>query len=177
MRGTLKKGPSVGARFNATFGPAATVCMLVGGGLLLAVFFVVRFTSGSPYVVMQRLRLWSCIPPVFLTTFLFTLWFLLIGCAFGLCLGCPGRGREAEKYKGGMLFILLAVLELVWYPCFFVRAEVFLSVLLSILCVALCVGVFLCFRKVSKLCACVMLIHAIWLIYLTIVCFIALFRM
>ena len=112
-----------------------------------------------------------------LTTLLFTLWFLLIGCAFGLCLGCPGRGREAEKYKGGMLFILLAVLELVWYPCFFVRAEVFLSVLLSILCVALCVGVFLCFRRVSRLCAGVMLIHAIWLFYLTIVCFIALFRM
>lgn len=177
MFGKSKNGPSGISRFTATHGTSGTLSMLIFGGLLLVIFFVVRLTSGSPYVVMQRLRLWSCIPPVFFTTLLFTLWYLTIGCAFGLCLGSPCRGREAEKYKGGMLFVVLAVLELLWYPCFFVRAEIFFALLLSLLCVLFCVGVFLCFLKVSGLCAGVMLIHCLWLIYLTVICLIALFRM
>ena len=177
MRAKRKTGPSLGSGFYAAYGPGGTTGMFVGAGLLLAVFFAVRFTAGSPYVVMQRLRLFGLIPPVFLTTLLITLWYLLIGGAFGLGLFSPCRGREADRYKGGMLFVLLAVLELLWYTCFFVRSELFFAVLLALVTVVLAVGVALCFRRVARLSFCLMLAHAAWLCYLLVVCLIALFRM
>lgn len=176
MFGKRKGTSDICRRFLMTYGSRGAACMLVCAGILLAVSFAVRLSAGSPYEVMHRLHLWSYIPPTFIMMLIISFWYLLMGGVFGLCLGGCCRGREIEKYKGGMLFILLVVLELVWYPCFFVKTEVFFSLLLLLLCFLLCIGVTVCFWKVSGLCGVVMLFHCLWLLYLIAVNVLVLFH-
>lgn len=144
--------------------------MMVSGGIL------VRFFVGSPYLTLVALNIADLIPPVWLMTLLWTVSFFMIGCSAGFVLGYRRGGCEVDKYKGGMIFVLLAVLELCWYPTLFGAGFVFLSVLESILILCLSVGVTLCFYRVSKFAGMLFLLHDIWLIYMLILNFAVFFR-
>lgn len=141
------------------------------GALLMGGGFVVRFLTGSPHMTLLALHVGNIVPPVWLMGLLWSITFFTIGCAAGFILGYRDRGCEVEKYKGGMLFVLLAVLELCWYPTFFGAGLYFLSVLESILILCLAVGVTFCFYRVSKLGGMLILFHDIWLIYMLILNF------
>ena len=139
--------------------------LMMGGGL------AVRFLTGSPHMVILALNVGDLIPPVWLMGLLWSISFLTVGCAAGFILGYRGSGCEVEKYKGGMLFVMLGVLELCWYPTFFGAGMIFLSVLESILILCLSIGVTFCFYRVSKLGGMLILFHDIWLIYMLILNF------
>lgn len=150
---------------------------MVGGGILLLIAgLIVRFSVGGPYRVMMELGIADVVPPVWLMGILWSLSLFLIGCAAGFVLAYRPRGCEAEKYKGCMLFILLSVLELCWYPAFFGAGLVFVSVLMSLLILCLSVWITGCFYRVTKLGGMLLLLHSVWLIYMVILHFIIFFR-
>lgn len=146
-------------------------------GCLCAIAYVtVRGMSGHPYRVMLELGISDLIPPVWLMTALRFLSFLTVGCAAGLVLGWRERGCAAEKYRAGMLFLLLIALELCWYPTLFVSAMVFLAVLESLAIVVLSLLVTVGFFRVSRLSGILLVLHSVWLCYLMVLTFSIFFR-
>ena len=149
--------------------------MLLLGSVMVAAGMIVRFLVGSPYVTMHALGITDLVLPVWLMTLIWSVSFFVIGAAAGFVLGFRAGACEVDKYKGGMLFVLLAVLELCWYPTFFGAGLIFLSVLESVLILCLSVGVTLCFYRVSRFAGMLFLLHNLWLIYMLILNFAVLF--
>lgn len=133
-------------------------------GCLCAILYVaVRSASGTPYAVMLALGIGDLVPPVWLMTALRFLSFLTLGCA-------------AEKYRGGMFFLLLLALELCWYPTLFRSAQVFLAVLESLAVLVLSLLVTVSFFRVSRIAGTILVLHSVWVTYLMLLTFAIFFR-
>ncbi len=167
---------TVNAWLNLEMEQSRPMVMAFVGLLMMAAGVLVRLWVGSPYMTMLALDIGDLVPPVWLMTILWSLAFLIIGCSAGFVLGYRLPGCEVDKYKGGMLFVMVAVLELCWYPTLFGAGMVFLSVLESILILCLAVGVTVCFYRVSRFAGMLFLLHDIWLIYMLILNFAVFFR-
>lgn len=167
---------TVGAWLNMEMNQSNPILMILLGLLMMVGSILIRFFVGSPHLFLLALNIGDLVPPVWLMSVLWLLSFFVVGCAAGFVLGYKSGGCEVDKYKGGMFFVLFAVLELCWYPTFFGAGMVFLSVLESILilCLALCVT--LCFYRVSKFAGMLFLLHDVWLIYMLILNFAVFFR-
>ncbi len=165
-----------GAWISLELEHSSPLLMVVLGVAMAAGGILVRFFTGSPHMTLLALEITELLPPVWLIGLFWTLAFLTVGGAAGLVLGYRTPGCEAEKYKGGMLFVLLAVLELCWYPTFFGAGLVFLSVLESVLILCLSIGVTFSFYRVTRLSGMLLLLHDIWLIYMLILNFAVFFQ-
>lgn len=167
---------TVNAWLNAEMERSNPIAMVAIGALLLAAAILVRALVGSPYCAILVLDIADITPPVWLMTFLWSLAFLTIGCAAGFVLAYRTSGCDGEKYKGCMFFVLLAVLELCWYPTLFGAQLVFLSVIEAILILCLSLAVTFSFYRVTKFAGMIFLLHDVWLIYMLILNFAVLFR-
>ena len=167
---------TVSAWLNAEMENSNPIIMLLSGFLITVFGIVVRVTVGSPYRVMLELGINDLVPPAWVMTALWSLSFFTVGCAAGFVLVYRTVGREAEKYKGCLLFFVLAVLELLWYPTLFGAGLVFLSVLESILILCLSVCVTVIFYRVTRFSGMLLLLHDVWLIYMLILNFSVLFH-
>lgn len=167
---------TAGAWLSAEMEQSNPTVMILCGALLCAGGILSRALSGSPYRVMLELGIGEIVPPVWLMTVLWCLAFFTVGAAAGFVLSARPRGCEGEKYKGGMLFVLLAVAELLWYPTLFCGGWVFLSALESVLILCLSVCVTVCFFRISGLPGIILVFHDVWLIYLLFLNFSIFFR-
>ena len=167
---------TVGAWLGLEMEQSHPAVMLAGGVLMTLGGILIRFFAGSPYMTVLALGIGDLVPPVWLMTVLWSLAFFTVGSAAGFVLGYRRGACEVDKYKGGMLFILLAVLEFCWYPTLFAGGLVFLSVLECILALCLSVGVTVCFYRVSGFAGMIFLLHDVWLIYMLILNFAVFFR-
>lgn len=156
------------AWLNAEMEQSGVGWMVMGGVLTALVFVVVQFLSGSPYRVMLELNVADLVPPVWLLILLRFLAFLTVGCALGLVLGTRICGCDTEKYKGGMLCLLLIAAELSWYPTLFVAGAVVISLLEAILALFFSVCTTVCFFRVSRFSGWILILHNVWLLYLLI---------
>ncbi|MBR3893738.1 MAG: tryptophan-rich sensory protein [Clostridia bacterium] len=167
---------TVSAWLNSEMEQSNPIVMVVIGVLLTIVALLVRAGVGSPYETIHAMGIAEIIPPVWIMTLLWTLSFLIVGCAAGFVLAFRTCGRDTEKYRGGMFFVLLAVLEICWYPLFFGAHLVFLSALASILILCLALTVTFSFYRVTKFAGMLLLLHDVWLVYMLILNFAVLFR-
>ena len=166
---------TVSAWLNSELEQTSPVLLLFSGLLVLVIGWMVRFGIGAPHRMLLELGVGEIVPPVWLLSLLWSAELLVIGCAAGFVLGYRERACRGEKYKGCMLFILLVLLEMLWYPVFFALGLVFLSVLISILILCLSVAVTACFYRVSKFAGMLLLLHSVWIAYMLILNFFVLF--
>ena len=138
----------------------------VVGALALAAFIFVRILCGTPYRMMLELGISDLIPPVWLFTLLQGVTFFTAGCAAGFVLGYRPTCFLAEKYKGGMFFVLTAAAELCWYPLLFAGGVVLISMLQALFALALAVLTTVSFFRVSRFAGWIFVLHDIWLLYI-----------
>ncbi len=167
---------TVSAWLNSEMEQSSTFLMVFGGIVLLTVGLLVRFAVGAPYRMMLELGIGDLVPPVWLMGLLWSVSLFTVGCAGGFVFGYRERGCLTEKYKGCMFFLLLAVLEMLWYPAFFSAGMVFISVLLAVGILCLSVAVTSCFYRVTKFAGMIFLLHDVWLVYMVILNFAVLFK-
>ena len=146
------------------------------GAVLAALCVAVGVVTESPYRVILELGIGDLLPPVWLFVSLRFLALFTVGCAAGLMLGNRDVACRAEKYRGGMLFLLMAATELCWYPTLFGGRMVFLCVLEAILMLCLSIAVTACVFRISRLSGWLFLLHSFWLAYLLILTFSVFFR-
>ena len=147
------------------------VLTLIVGSIALFCCLFVRFLCGAPYRIMLELGISDLIPPVWLFTLLQAISFFTAGCAAGFVLGYRSSCVLAEKYKGGMFFVLAAAVELCWYPFLFLGGLVFVCLLQALLALTLAVLTTVSFFRVSRFAGWIMVFHDIWLLYLLILSF------
>lgn len=164
------------AWLNAELEECSLVMTVFVGLLLAASCIAVRSVSGSPHQMILQLDIKDLLPPVWLLSALRFLAMLTVGCAAGMVLGHKRSACQIEKYKGGMLFVLLAVLELLWYPTLFYWGLLLLTLIECLCMLLLAIAVTACFFKVSRFAGYIMVAHAVWLAYLLILAFAILFR-
>jgi tryptophan-rich sensory protein len=129
---------------------------------------VIRLIVGPPYRVIAYCNLRGILPPVWLMFLLWSFWYILLGAAFGVVLGCWPGSDEAAKYKGGMLFVLMMALGYVWYPLFFGAAELFFALLVCEAVLVLSVLCALCFLRVKRAAALVMFSFSAFMVYMVV---------
>lgn len=144
--------------------PLAIACGVVMAALCIAVGSV----TGSLYRVILELGIADLMPPVWLFSLLRFLALFLAGCAAGLMLGCRDPLWRAEKYRCGMLFLIMAAAELCWLPTLFGAGWVLLSALEAMLMLGLAVCITACTLRISRLAGYLFLMHGVWLTYLLI---------
>ena len=153
--------------------PAAAIFL---GALAALIGLLQKLFSDSPYPVLLALGIGELTPPVWLMVLLWTVALFLVGASLGLVLSCRMCGCDGPKYRAGIFFLLLLVLEYLWYAAFFGAMLVFLSVLLSLLILSCTVATVVLSARVCRLASGMMLLHALWILYLVILNFAVLFR-
>ncbi len=141
-------------------------------GILLAVACIaVRVVSGSPYRMMLELGISDLVPPVWLMSLLRFVALATAGCAGGLVLGYRNCGKGSEKYRTCLLFLLMVICELCWYPAIFCSGLVTVGLLLALLGLLLGICTVVGFLRISKFSGIVMTMHCVWLCYLLMLSF------
>ena len=165
-----------GAWLSLEMEHSSPVLMLLSGALLFAACTGLRLLCGSPYPMIHAMGIEELLPPGWMLNALRAISCFLIGCGAGFAIAYRNPGSKEDKYKGCFLFVLLVILELLWYPTLFVWGLVFVSALERIMILCLNVGIVHCFYRVSKFAGVLFLLHALWQIYLLIVAFSILFH-
>lgn len=166
---------TVGAWLNAEMEQSRPFLMLFVGAILVGAGMLVRLSVGSPYRLMPTLTECEHLPPLWLLGLLWSAALFTVGCAGGFVLGYRERGTNGEKYKGGMFFLLLSGMELLWYAVFFGGGMVFASVLLAVAVLCVSVAATVCFAHVSKFAGMILVFHDIWLAYMVVLNFFVMF--
>lgn len=167
---------TVAAWLNSELERSNCFVTVLVGILLTVAGIAVRAWVGSPYPTILALGISEITPPAWVMTLVWSLWFFVIGCAAGFVLAYRCPGIDGEKYRGVLLFVLLAFLELAWYPTLFGAQLVFLSVLESVGALCLSLAVTFAFYRVTKFAGMLMLLHDVWLLYMMILNFALLIR-
>ncbi len=164
------------AWLNAEMDETSLPMTILGGVLLAAACIAVRWVTGSPHRVILELGIGDLLPPTWVL-FLMRLFALFTaGCAFGVVLGNRCSGSVGEKYKGAFWFVLMAVLELCWYPTLLVRGLVLLTVLEAILMTLFAILATISFWRVSRFAGAIQAFHTLWLFYILVLSFTIGFR-
>ncbi len=167
---------TVGAWLNNELSESNSTVMLLCGTMMALGGIFVRIFAGSPAKGLHALGIQEMVPPIWAMSLLWTLSFFTVGCAAGFVLAYRRPHSKEEKYKGCMLFLLLAFFEFLWYPTFFGSMLLFFSVLESLLILCLAVAVTFSFSKTSKFAGCICFFHIIWILYMVILNFSVFFK-
>lgn len=143
----------------------SVAAILICGGVNALVGVLIRLLVGSPYATVYLWRIESFIPPVWFMTLCFTIAFFAVGAVFGGVL-FRRRGSDADRYRGGMLYLLLLFAEYLWYPLFFGAGQAFLSLLLIAVILFLCVMIILNWWHFCRVSSVLTILHGLWCLYL-----------
>ena len=152
------------------------VGMMIAGILALVAAITVRCAVGAPYTALLELNAGDIMSPTWLLMAFWIFSFFITGAAAGFILGYQTHCNDLEKYKGCLLYVVLLLLELCWYPLLFGARLVLISTLLSVLILVLSVWITGYFYRVSKFGGILFLFHDVWLIYLLVLNFAILFH-
>lgn len=164
-------------RVRCSLADCSAVALLIGAGMLMLIGVIVRGVCGSPYQSGMMLAFGHILPPVWAMTLLWMLWYALLGAAWARVMfdrRCD-PGTQAVKYRGGMTFLAMLFLGYLWYPVFFCAARPFLGALIVLGVLALCVLTALCYIKLFRGVAVILLLHAVFLIWMLILNFAVVF--
>lgn len=157
---------------RARYGRINRTAALVVGCVFLLAGKIVRWICGSPWGSLAALRLGDTLPSFFWMSFLWSIWYFVLGATFGAVMfdeSCAGviRLRTVEKYRGGMYFVAMILLGFLWYPLFFVLAHFYLATLICLVVTLLAILTAICYLRFSRLAGGVLLLHAIFLVALS----------
>ncbi len=142
-----------------------TAAVLLGGIVSGALCAAVGILTGSPHRIILELSLSDLLPPLWLFNALRFFAVFTVGCAAGLMLGNRNACHAAEKYRGGMLFLLALAAELGWYAALLGGGLLFWSAVLALLASFFAVALLLCAARISSLCGWLFLFHSVWSLY------------
>ena len=140
---------------------------LVFGALLSLCAMGVRFWWGAPNATIAQMGIRELIPPVWLLSLLWLIWYFLLGAALGYVLYTFGASCIGA-WRGAFFFLLMIFVGFLWYPLFFVKQNIFLSLLVIFAVLLLCCVCTLHWQSLSLAVGAVFWLHALWLLYMLI---------
>ena len=160
----------VRAAFRCRWRDCSAAGLLIGASLCVLAGACVRLLSGSPYGYGMMVQFGELLPPVWLMSLGWTVWYAVLGATFAATLWHAARcscAVRAEVYRAGMLFLSTIFVGLWWYPVFFVACDALLALLITLAVLALCVLSAIAYWHTARPAAAVLIAHAVWLAWLT----------
>lgn len=143
---------------------------LIGGGVLLLVATLVRGVCGDPYQRGIFLLCGDAIPPVWVMTLCWMVWYFVLGGTFVWVIwdGRCDPPTMVKRDRGGMAYLAMLMLGLFWYPTFFCAGRVLLAALIVLAVLALCViTAWVYWRScIYRLAGAVLFAHAVFLLWM-----------
>lgn len=152
----------------------ALTCALICGAVLSLCAAGVRFWWGSPHASITQMGIREVLPPVWLLSLLWLLWYFVLGATLGGVLYTYGKNC-IDAWRGACFFLLMIGVGFLWYPLFFVRQSFLLSLIVLLAVIELAVVAALQWQSLSVLAGAVLWLHVLWLFYMTILQLICLF--
>lgn len=129
------------------------------------------FSSVLTYLLGGRSRFYNYInlplwaPPRFIFPVIWTAIYIIIGGATGAVLCGRDGFREADKYKGLLLFVVMMIFNVIWSPLFFAAFAFFLAFLDIIIMIILTVFIIKFYSRIYFISAAAMTLYIIWISY------------
>ncbi len=129
------------------------------------------FSSILTYLLGGRSRFYNYInlplwaPPRFIFPIIWTAIYIIIGGATGAVFCGRDGFREADKYKGLLLFVVMMIFNVIWSPLFFAAFAYFFAFLDIIILITLTVFIIKFYSRIYYISAAAMIIYLIWLSY------------
>ena len=127
----------------------------------------IRFWCGSPNTGITQMGIRELIPPVWLMSLLWMLWYFLLGAVLGAILYAYGRNCIGA-WRGAFFFLLMIFVGFLWYPLFFVKQQLVLSLLVIVVAAGLCAVCALHWQCLSLGAGVVLWLHLLWMLYMLI---------
>ena len=143
-----------------------TKAALAGGVCILILGMISFFVGGSPTYLLHMLKMPVTMPTRWFFKLGWSFWYFILGAAFSVVCTCTERSKQLPKFQGNMLFVIMMMFNLIWYPLFFGAEAIFLALVACIITILLGFFVFSNYLKVNRLCSAAMLLHILWLIYM-----------
>lgn len=132
---------------------------------------LVRLISGSPFDMLHKFNTSNLLPPIWLFNLCSLFWAFIIVYAAGIiinqvsCGKCRGK-MEICSYKGGLFFVSVLFLSLIWYPVFFIAERPFIALIVSLsmaICSALCAFFW---SGINRIAALIVAAYTLWSSYI-----------
>ena len=149
--------------WSVAFGAALALCGMA-----------VRLWWGSPNAGIVQMGIRELIPPVWLMSLLWMLWYFILGAVLGAIL-CTYGHNCIGAWRGACFFLLMIGVGFLWYPLFFVKQNLVLSLLVIVLTAILCTVCALHWQCLSLGAGAVLWLHLLWLLYMLILQLVCLF--
>lgn len=140
-------------------------CVIISTAVVLLAGMLSRLLSVSPIYMLRITGLWHKIPPTWFFVLLWTVWYGILGFCFGMVIGSSQMGRDLNKYKGSLWFVLMMVFNIIWYPLFFKAGTFFLALIDLAIIIFFCFCAAVEYFKFFKIIGIVFFIHLFWLIW------------
>lgn len=144
--------------------------ILICSGITLFLAVITALICGNlRFYYLLILPAFAFSPSVYIV--IWSLIYILIGAATGIVAGNCDSCRKRRRIKGLLLYALLILVSISWYPTFFRLQSLFISLILA--CTVLFISYFTMrmYVKVSVLSGIIMLIHTLWVAYLVLLNF------
>ncbi len=128
------------------------------------------------HIISERIAL----PPMWIFNSLYLVSLFLLGVGAGFCakqILFEGCSIEAENlfYKGGVFFVAVYFLSILWYPVIFVLQMPIFSLFIALLCLVFVIATFIFWFRVSSVYSLFILSYVLWAAYLEILNLIIIF--
>jgi len=146
---------------------------LICGVAYMVIVLLVRLLSHNPYDMIHKLNCTDILPPMWLFNFLSLIWGWLVGYAAGLIICRMHCNLDVynvlASYRGGLFYVALLFLGLIWYPLFFSGENLLVSLVISLLMVLCSIICFYFWKKVDTGSALIVLTYTFWLTYIMVI--------
>lgn len=148
-----------------------TTAALICGIIYAAIGLIIRMRAGNPFEMLHIFGADALFPPMWIFNLLCLVWMFLSGCAAGRMISlvwkCRVGGRnESYAYGGGLFFIALFFLTLLWYPLFFSMGFLWLCLAVALTSLIFSVICAMLWRRADPLCFVIMAANSIWHFYI-----------
>ena len=146
---------------------------LIFGLVQVALCVTARILSKSPYEALYLLNASDILPPIWIFNILSMIWFFVSGLAFGIIIYRIVMRRNVlsevvEGYNGGLYYVALVLLSLIWYPLFF-SCRIAIALAISLICAICAVFCGVIWQRIDRYAALIILSYSVWLTYILIV--------
>lgn len=139
-------------------------CALTGAVIML-ICGILSAISTDSFTLFGEICRPKFTPPAVVFPVVWTFLYLLIGAAAGSIFCFSERALESCKYKGLLLFVIMAVFNFIWSPLFFGAGAFFAAFLAIIMMIVLTFCIIVCFGKIYKTAAAAMILYLCWLFF------------
>ena len=158
-------------RMSVASGKNNNKISLICGILYASLAVIIRLFIKNPYEVLHRIDTGNIMLPLWIFNIISFAMCFISGYAAGIIIheiltGKSGGRKEIKAYQGGLLFLTMIFLSLIWYSVFFGNEALFIAFIISLISLCLAIAVTYLWSYTNLKSTLMMVIFSLWMFYI-----------